>query len=125
MSTTAITYAGTTPGADASTYPLFDTTTASPNARGFFALAGIQRVRLELEHTQAGTLNASWSQDGGTTWVVHDSTAVAIPAANQSTGVDYNVGNYRDWKLEWVNGGVAQASWIVALSMSDDQASVI
>jgi len=125
MSTTHVTYTGTAPAADAASYVLFDTTVASPNARNFFALAGIQRFRLEMKNSEAGTTVASWSENGGTTWNVYDSVATVAATATVTNGVDYNVGNYRDWKLTWTNGGVAQATWIIAMSMSTDQASVV
>lgn len=120
--TVGITYGGSTPGADANDYVLFDTTVAAP-MRGFFQLAGIKRFVISIAHSHAGTLKAYWSSDGGTNWRLYHTQAVAAPAAGDTTDRDYFVGNYRDWKLVWTNGGSAQNPWAVLLS-GDTERSV-
>jgi hypothetical protein len=125
-------YAGATPGADANTYVLFATIlpaapTNAMNANWMesaFALLGARKFCLLLDHVQAGTLNAYQSRDRGATWQQIDSQAIAAPAATSSTVVDFVVEGLRDWKLEWVNGGVAQNPWQVNMSLSEQRAAL-
>lgn len=107
-------YTGLTPGANANTYVLFSTVVALPGA-GMLSSAGISRIKLGLEHDQAGTLNSYRSSNRGTTWIQLSTTAVAAPAASTTSEVDFLVDGYADWKLEWVNGGLAQTIFDVVL----------
>lgn len=101
---------GGTPGADANTYKLFDST-VSFGTRMMRTL-GIGRVTFDVKNSQAGTLNAYRSTDAGANWDQFDSRAVPIAAAGTISGpFDYLADTYNDLKLEWVNGGVAQATW--------------
>lgn len=105
---------GGTPGSDSNTYVLFDSTLLSV---GWIWSHSINRIEFTVQNSQAGTLNAYWSKDGGVTWNEYDTRAVAIPASNTSSGpFDYLVDPYKDWKLAWVNGGVSQATWITQLT---------
>lgn len=109
--TFTIAVSGGTPGADANTYLLF----SSPVAFGAFVMRslGVNRITFGVKNSQAGTLNASRSIDGGVTWTVYDTRAVAAAGANTISGpFDYLVDTFKDWKLEWVNGGVAQGTWL-------------
>lgn len=115
---------GGTPGADANTYKLFDsivcfgTGTAGDARNAGLAAHDINRIEFSVKNSQAGTLNASYSQDKGTTWTVYDTRAVAAAAANTISGpFDYLVDFAPDWKLEWVNGGSAQGTWLPAISL--------
>lgn len=133
----AIRYMGATPGADANTYVLLATTLpATPTdamnmnrdgacGENFAALSGTRKLCLTLDHVQAGTLRFYASQNRGTTWRQIDDIVVAAPAANSSTVVEFLVEGLRDWKLEWVNGGIAQNPWEVNLSFSDDRAAAV
>lgn len=133
----ALKYLGATPGADANTYVLVATTLpAAPtdamnmNRDGacpecFSANVGARKLCLTLDHVQAGTLNFYASQNRGTTWRQIDTVAAAAPAASGSTVVEFLIEGLRDWKLEWVNGGVAQNPWEVNLSLSPDRASAL
>lgn len=101
---------GGTPGADGNTYVLFDSTKHLSGAS--LNEMDINRIQLALNNSQAGTLNASFSTDKGTTWTQYSSTAVAIYSTTTAPQpYDFSVDAYQDWKLEWVNGGVAQATW--------------
>lgn len=121
MANTRITYNGTAPGADSNTYSIFSTVTAFNGTRGGFALCGIKRFEVDIKHSQAGTLKAYYSTDGGTTWIqYYDSGSIAAPASGSSTRKDFNVHLYTDWKLDWVNGGSAQATWVVAMGAHDN-----
>lgn len=106
-----------TPGADSNTYNLFNSTLAFPSAVAgvptAFRSHNISRLELRLVNSQAGTLKFYTSVDGGTNW---DQTGGDISVlANSSTDIngpyDYLVDPYDDVKLDWVNGGSAQATW--------------
>lgn len=101
---------GGTPGADSNTYKLFDSTVSF--AAGQMRTLNLSRITFDVKNSQAGTLNAYRSVDKGTNWDQFDTRAVAIAAAGTISGpFDYLVDTYSDLKLEWVNGGVAQATW--------------
>lgn len=111
--TVRVAVSGGTPGTDSNTYVLFDSTVCFS---GGLASHDISRVQFSVNNSQAGTRNAFWSQDRGVTWNKYDTVAVIASTASATTGpVDYLVDAYRDWKLEWVNGGVAQATWIPSI----------
>jgi hypothetical protein len=110
MSTvTNLKYTGTTPGADASTYVLFSTALIPVGNWG--PMGGVHAYHYDIKHSQAGTVNGYWSNDRGVTWVQFYTMALAIPTLTSSDVV--LVEGFRDFKFEWVNGGVAQATWSV------------
>lgn len=114
LSPIRIKYTGSTPGADANTYVLFSTVAAgfTPDAVQY---GGIHVYHYAIDHDQPGTLNLYWSEDGGTTWSLKTTTGSMPAGVNE----DYlPVEGYRDFKVEWVNGGTAQGTWIVNQSMS-------
>lgn len=132
-----VNWQGTIPGADANTYVLW--ATANPGstqtdrviqnanrdgAMGarFFANLGVRKIVLSLKNSQAGTLNEYYSPDRGTTWLSVSSFAIPIPAAGFTTEREFLVESYADWKLEWVNGGVAQATWSPQIAGTDQRA---
>jgi hypothetical protein len=101
----------TAPGANSNTYPLFNSATWGIGA-GVLPLWG-NRLLFSLTNSQAGTLKAYRSIDKGTTWEqIGGDLAVA---ANSSTDIsgpyDFLIDAHPDVKLDWVNGGVAQATW--------------
>lgn len=122
-------YAGSTPGADANTYVLFATIlpAAPTNAMNAnwpakaFQLLGVRKFCIDIDHVQAGTLNEYKSDDRGANWRQVSTEAVAAPAASGVTRREYLVEADQDWKLEWVNGGVAQNPWVVDMALSDDR----
>lgn len=118
---TNIPYQGATPGADSDTYPLFSTITAF-TGKNFFPLNGIERFTLVINNPQAGTINSYFSDDhtsANRTQV--STTAKAASAANTSDFVEFFVGVFEDWELEFVNGGVAQTGWKLQLGTSQDR----
>lgn len=123
--TTIIKYTGATPGADALTYVFFDTTVAFP-APSFMAMNRMKRLQLGLSNTGAGTLNwyKSLTRDTSTTapivWTQIGTLAVVAGATAENT-FDVLVEEYYDFKLEWVNGGAAQSTWIVSLALSGER----
>lgn len=131
MSTAQVKYQGSTPGADANTYVLFATTlpaapTDAMNAlwpqRGP-ALLNVAKFALIIKHTQAGTINIFESQDRGANWRQIDTVAIVAPGATGSTSLEFLIESLWDFKVEWVNGGVAQASFDVNIALVSDRAS--
>lgn len=106
---TSVTAVATLPTGSA-TYPLFN----SIDNFGVSKLLDtpVKRISLTLYHNQAGSLAASRSVDGGVTWRVYSLIAVSAPAANTISGAyHYIVEQFGNWKLDWINGGVAQTIW--------------
>lgn len=114
-----VTYAGVAPGADANVYSLFDTVKAFTQGARAMAMAGVVRVTLNLKNSQAGTLKWYKSTNRGATWNQIGQEAIAATPATTSLNRDYEVTAEQDWKLEWTNGGAAQATWLVDIGMSD------
>lgn len=101
---------GGTPGADANTYVLFSSVVAF-GARVMPTL-GISRIQFTVKNSQAGTLKAFLSNDGENAWQEYDAQAVAIAGAGVVSGpFDYLVDSFKDFRLDWINGGLAQATW--------------
>jgi hypothetical protein len=120
---TELKYTGSTPGTDSNTYVLF--ATASPSAgvagsvpvRNWGPEMGIHTFRYDIKHSQNGTVRGYRSQDGGATWIqTYDSGTLTAPTYT-STGL-IPVEGFRDFKVEWVNAGTAQATWSVAMDVS-------
>lgn len=122
-------YTGTTPAADAAVYLLFSTTGATGAASGvpgvappanFFALAHARTFTLNLKNSQAGTLKWWHSRDRGATWTQLGQEAIAATAATDSVQRVYQVDSMMDWKLDWTNGGSAQATWDVTMALGGE-----
>lgn len=107
----------TTPGADTNTYNMFNSVSLF-GKRGL-RLRNISRLTFAVENSQSGTLKSYMSKDGGTTWVQFggDEAVSAAAATDVSGPYDYLVDTYWDVKLDWVNGGSAQATWIPTLTL--------
>lgn len=114
-------YYGSTPGADTSAYVLYSTTSQLGQAiqQGD---PGIHRLRVDIACTQNGTLNLYKSRNRGTTWRLVE-TAAATGNANETVKDEYLMEPFYDYKLEWVNGGAAQAFFEADLSIVPDRAS--
>lgn len=110
-------YTGATPGADASTYTLFSTVTAFPGAN-YCAMGGLGRLVLALANSAAGTLKGYVSEDRGINWTqILPDTAVSARTAGNQNPFDIRIGEYPDFKLDWVNGGSAQTTWLVEMAL--------
>lgn len=117
-------YSGTAPGADGNTYTIFNSVTAF-NGANMAQNAGFKRYMVDMKHSQSGTLNFYYSLNRGTSWnQVYTSGAIAAPASTSSTIRDFAIEQYPDFKLEWVNGGSAQATWSIAQTLTDERASL-
>ena len=100
-----------TPGADSSTYNLFDSTVTF--GAGKLAQLGISRVEVTLANSGSGTLKAYRSTNGGTNWdqVGGNTSWVASTATDINGPYDFLVDGHADVKVDWVNGGSAQTTW--------------
>lgn len=106
---------GGTPGGNSNDYILFDSTVAFT---GGLPSHDISRLTFSVNNSQAGTRKASFSADGGVTWSLFDSTAVTAASSGAMSGpFDYLVDTYKDFKLVWTNGGVAQATWLPTINL--------
>ena len=126
METASIAYLdGRTPGADALTYKFFDTSVAFP-APWFCAMNRMKRLQVGLSNSQAGTFNWYKSNTRLTApsatpvWTQIGTVAVLAGATTENT-YDFLIEEYADFKLEWVNGGVAQATWVPNLALSGER----
>jgi len=81
---------------------------------------GLHSFHCNIKHDQDGTIKGYRSTNGGTTWVqFYDSGLITAPAATTATDKVVLVEGYRDFKFEWVNGGVTQgAGWSVSMDVS-------
>lgn len=122
-----ITYTGATPGADTNVYVLFDSSKLGVTTAGKQCLANFpkaQRLILSLLNSATGTLKGYRSENGGTTWT--QVFADDAPGAATTTAAlrDYLVAGFRDFKLEWTNGGSAQTTWLVDMFLSETPVKV-
>jgi hypothetical protein len=123
--TTTIPYQGLTPGADANTYVMFSTVAAFP-APNYVAMNRMKRLQVGLSNSQAGIYNWYKSNTRLTStqttpvWTQIGTVAVVAGATVENTN-DFLIEEYADFKLEWVNGGVAQATWVVSLALSGER----
>lgn len=108
-----------TPGADSNTYAMFNSVTLFGKQR--LRSMSVSRVTFTLKNSHLGTLKAYMSKDGGTTWYqVGGDIAVPAAAATDVSGpYDFLVDTYWDFKLDWVNGGSAQTTWVPLLTAVD------
>lgn len=118
---TRVRYTGPAPGADSNSYVLFSTVAAGWSQGA--SQAGGRRVLVDLRNSQDGTLKLYKSEDRGVTWVqVEGSLLRAITTATHLR--DWLVEPYPDWKLEWANGGAAQATWSLSIAISSNRHAV-
>lgn len=120
----------TAPGADTNVYVLFATVAVTgtgysfPNpgwGKRYLPLHGLKRLVVDMKIAAAGTLNWYKSNDRGVTWHQCGTEAIAVPA-NATVTRDFLVEEYDDFKLEWVNGGGAQTTWVVNAALSPERA---
>jgi hypothetical protein len=122
-----ITYTGSTPGADTNVYVLFDSSKLGVTTAGKQCLANFpkaQRFVLSLLNAAAGTLKAYRSENGGTTWTQVFADDALSAATTTAALRDYFIGGFRDFKLEWTNGGSAQTTWLVDMMLSETPVKV-
>jgi hypothetical protein len=124
MTMTRITYTGTTPGADANTYVLFDTTVAF-TSKNMLPMYGIKRYVVHLTHDQDGVFRWYVSDDRGVNWHAVDDGGVTVTVAAAGTTEgnwqDVLIEGFQDFKMEWVNGGAAQTPFVVDQSLDTER----
>lgn len=118
-------YTGSTPGADSNDYVLFNSASAGLGAA--MGIYGFSRLTLALKNSHTGTLKfyKSNSRTAGSnpeasavTWSQIAENAVAAAAATSENVYDYLIEPYADVRLIWTNGGSAQTTWVVNMSLS-------
>ena len=130
--TTHIRYTGATPGADALVYSFFDTVVAFPGAR-YVGMHRMKRLVIDLSNSAAGTFNLYKSSTRVTnpalavtrdttkvTWV-QIATFAAAAVTTTSNILDLLIEEYDDVKLEFVNGGTAQATWLPNIVLTGER----
>ena len=125
MSYARVKYLGTALPIDATTENLFSTVVAAPDTPNFLASADIHRVVVRLKNDQAGTLKTYRSSDRGTNWSQVSQTSVAAAASTASNDYDFLVEGYRDFKIDWLNGGVTQTTFAPDISLISDRAAAV
>lgn len=128
-------YAGSTPGADSSTYNLLNTALSTNFMPANLAQAlGLRWFNWDISNDKVCTLKGYKSGDRGTTWtqfyerVVPPSPNTATAANGLSVMPQSNWGqvyieDFQDVKFDIVNGGSAQGTWLVDLSLASSRAN--
>lgn len=119
---TVIPYTGSAPGADSNTYVLFSTVSAFPGKR-MAQSGGGKRFVASVRHAAAGTLNLYKSTDRGTNWVLISTLACASTTVDDT--LDALIEHLDDFKMEWVNGGSPQATFVVSMAISTNRAASV
>ena len=112
-------YIGTALPADSDVETIFDTTSTG-HWTDMLNHMGVKRVRFEAKHSHNATVNTYFSDDGGTNWEAVSSTAVTGGGSDTNI-VDALVEGYKDWKMEWVNGGTTQTEFKPVIALVCDR----
>lgn len=109
-------------------YTLYDTTdtkVASGTAksiRNLLVMHGMYWFSYSIWHDENGTIKASFSNDGGTNWFQHGGDiSASAPAAGTTTDGEIFLEGYKDWRVEWTNGGSNQTVFEPNLSLNSDR----
>lgn len=120
----AFRYTGSVPGADASTYPIFNSVTAFTGA-SMAQNNGLKRLFVTIDNPQSATLKFYRSNDRGTNWVqVGGDYAITSSATDVST-FDGLIEGFPDFKLDLVNGGSAQTGMTVTIALTGDRSAAV
>lgn len=114
-----VTYNAGTPGADTNTYNMYNSVIAGGGP--VMGARGVKKVALDLKNSHVGTLKAYKSDDHGVNWNQIYQESIAAAAATSSWLREWLVESYADWKLDWVNGGSAQTTWEVDVSLLNER----
>ena len=118
-----ITYVQTNHTNASATVAMFSSVTAFPGKR-YFAMHGVAKFVVDLEHDAATTFKWYKSQNRGVTWVQLGEEAVAAPGTTATTIREFLVEPYDDWKLEAINGSAAQTTFVPDLVLISDRGPV-
>ncbi len=119
---TQVKYTGSTPGANSNDYTLFDSTAAFSCARQA-QMMSVNKAALVLNNSAAGTLKLYYSANRGVTWVQCANDAVGAATATATNDFEWNIESLPDFKIVWTNGGSAQTTWSVLMSLNSDRAA--
>lgn len=126
MAYSKVKYSGAAPGADSDTYVLFSSTVAFPGGQQFQG-AGVKKLVLNIKNSHLGTLNtyrgSARTTLNETTWTQISTEALAAGTSTTSSLRDYLMEPFSDFKLEWVNGGSAQTTWVIDLALTDERSA--
>ena len=120
-------YTGSTPGADSNTYNIFSSVVAFPGAN-MAQNEGLKRLFVTIDNPQSGTLKFYRSVDSnngvarGTNWVQVGGDIACTASATDVTTFDGVFLGFPDFKLDWVNGGSAQATWSLSMALTTERA---
>lgn len=121
-----IKYVGATPGADSSTYSLYNSTTTGYGARRP-GNEGEHVFILDIKNSAAGTLKTykagARDTNGVVTWYQIEQFIVPAAPTAESNKYEFLVEPYSDWKLDWVNGGAAQTTFQVDMALTNERAT--
>lgn len=109
-----------TPGADSNTYSLFNSVTSFGG--GLLPTKHASRLEVSIKNAAAGTIKTYFSRDKGTNWYQFNGD-IAVPAAaatDISGPYDFLIDPYPDVKVDWVNGGSAQTTWVPTVTLISD-----
>jgi hypothetical protein len=116
MSTTQVGISQTAP-TDSDTTTLFSSMTTWPLGNGM-ALNHISRAAFAFSNSHAATLKAYRSIDKGTTWKQVGGDIVLAATTTDLNRRDFLTDDiYPDFKLDWVNGGTTQTTFIATLTL--------
>ena len=123
-------YTGSTPGADANTYTLFNSIT-SGLPRNWPAMFGVYKITFDIKHDQAGTLkwyktaaDPTNASDSGATYDQMGQLSVSAPASTAGTQAEIFVEAEGHVKVDWLNGGSAQSPFRVDIALVDQRAQI-
>jgi hypothetical protein len=122
----------TAPGADTLVYVLFATVAVTGTGYSFpdpgwgkryLPMHGLKRVLVDIDHSQAITLNVYKSNDRGASWHQVSTETTIAASATATTKRDYPIEEYDDVKVELVNEGVAQATFAVNVALTNERSA--
>lgn len=114
-----IPYTGSVPGADSNTYTLFDSVAFRAASRGPIRFGAFARYVLALKNSGVGTLKAYASKDGGANYIQFYEIAIPVSTVQRMNQIALMLEPHLDVRIDWVNGGAAQATWYAGQSLDD------
>ena len=116
---TKIKYGGTALPADSDTETLVDTTNMfTTSVAGAIDRMQLTRVTLSLWNSHSGTLKAYFKENADDTWRQYYEKAVIAAATStweDNNALDFYVGRFDNWKLDWTNGGTTQTTFVALI----------
>lgn len=111
-------YTGTALPLSTTTYNLFSTVLAMPGA-GMHQMAGLDWYIAHIGNDAKGQLKGYRSQDRGTNWTQFYTRGVCPSFTDHLNKFAIPIGDCQDFKLDWVNGGTNQTSFLLDQTLRD------